>query len=84
MDKQKPGYSTKLAHLEDLIERIFEEDDRALGGQAERQTALLIAVEQAQFRRAGLGHAQVEPDRPVLVDEVQVGYAVVGDEDSGS
>ncbi len=28
VDKQKPGYSSKLEHLEDLISRIFEEQDR--------------------------------------------------------
>jgi SNF2 family DNA or RNA helicase len=28
VDKQKPGYSTKLEHLDDLFERLFEEDDR--------------------------------------------------------
>jgi superfamily II DNA or RNA helicase len=28
VDKQKPGYSSKLEHLDDLLERLFEEDDR--------------------------------------------------------
>ncbi len=28
VDKQRPGYSTKLEHLDELIDRIFEEDER--------------------------------------------------------
>ncbi len=27
-NKEKPGYSTKLEHLDELFERLFEEDDR--------------------------------------------------------
>ena len=29
-DKQKPGYSTKLEYLDDLFERLFEEEGRKL------------------------------------------------------
>ena len=28
VDKQKPGYSTKLQHLDELVERLFEEEGR--------------------------------------------------------
>jgi hypothetical protein len=50
-------------------------------GQAQRQSTLVVAVEEAQFRRTTAGHTQIEPDRALAVQEVQVGDPVLCHQD---
>ncbi|HVX59478.1 MAG TPA: DEAD/DEAH box helicase [Pirellulales bacterium] len=51
VDKQKPGYSTKLAYLDDLFERLFEEEGRKVVLFSEWTTMLDLITEQLKKRK---------------------------------
>ncbi|HXT61039.1 MAG TPA: DEAD/DEAH box helicase, partial [Pirellulales bacterium] len=74
VDKQKPGYSTKLAYLDELFERLFEEPRRKVVLFSEWTTMLdLIAAQlkkrQLDFVRLDGGVPQ--KDRQALVHKFQ-------------
>ena len=62
VDKQQPGYSTKLEHLNELIERIFEEDDRKVIVFSE-WTTMLDLIEPLLDRRR-LGYVRLDGNVP--------------------
>lgn len=51
VDKQKPGYSTKLAYLDELFERLFEEQGRKVVLFSEWTTMLDLITEQLKKRK---------------------------------
>src|SRR6185503_21124619 len=50
VDKQKPGYSTKLAYLDELFERLFEEPRRKVVLFSEWTTMLDLIAAQLKKR----------------------------------
>src|SRR5262249_27334446 len=55
-----------------LVPPVEIQDEATVRRYGHRQSALLVAVEQAELRPTALGHTQVEPDRAPLVEEIQV------------
>lgn len=62
VDKEDPGYSTKLAHLEELFERIFEEEGRKVILFSE-WTTMLNLIERPLEKR-GLGFVRLDGSVP--------------------
>ncbi|HEX3313635.1 MAG TPA: DEAD/DEAH box helicase [Gemmataceae bacterium] len=72
--KEEPGYSTKLAYLDDLFERLFEEDGRKVIVFSE-WTTMLGLIEKILRRRnlpfVRLDGSIPQKDRPPLVERFQ-------------
>ena len=62
VDKQKPGYSSKLAHLDELIERLFEEEGRKVIVFSE-WTTMLDLIEPSLHKRK-LGFVRLDGSVP--------------------
>jgi len=62
LDKQRPGFSTKLAHLDDLFERLFEESGRKVVLFSEWTTMLDLIEE--PLRTRGLNFVRLDGKVP--------------------
>lgn len=75
VDKQKPGYSTKLAYLDDLFERLFEEEGRKVVLFSEWTTMLDLITEQLKKRKLDfvrLDGGVPQKQRQALVHQFQM------------
>jgi hypothetical protein len=74
VDKQAPGYSTKLEHLDDLLDRLFAERDRKAVLFTEWTTMLDLIeplIEARRLRYVRLDGSVPQKHRQRLVDEFQ-------------
>ncbi|MDR3637164.1 MAG: C-terminal helicase domain-containing protein [Isosphaeraceae bacterium] len=74
VNKEAPGFSTKLAHLEELFDRIFEEDERKVVLFSE-WTTMLDLIE-PMLKKRNLGYVRLDgsvpqKQRPALVHQFQ-------------
>lgn len=74
VNKQKPGYSTKLAYLDELFERLFEEQGRKVVLFSEWTTMLDLITAQLKKRKLSfvrLDGSVPQKDRQALVHKFQ-------------
>jgi superfamily II DNA/RNA helicase len=72
--KEEPGYSTKLAYLDDLFERLFEEEGRKVIVFSEWTT--MLGLVEKLLRKRNLSFVRLDgsipqKDRPALVERFQ-------------